>query len=159
MSKIISYEDLCSIERISGFKNDEISKIEILKEASENGCCDILLDNDSSNPPVVDIIYKIEGLKNAIGLYICVREWGIDVYSAINFGETISSNIQIWDFNNLEVSLNEVVAKSIEQMNICPKCNKEVPFDEQERYSFAGRCCKECLPKMKAKYEYNGWYN
>lgn len=28
---------------------------------------------------------------------------------------------------------------------------------ETFRYSFAGRCCEACLPKMRAQYEWPGW--
>jgi len=27
------------------------------------------------------------------------------------------------------------------------------------RYSFAGRCCKACLPEMRREHEYPGWTN
>lgn len=37
----------------------------------------------------------------------------------------------------------------------CNNCNKIV--DRIYHYSFAGRCCKECLPEMQKKHEYPGW--
>ena len=38
---------------------------------------------------------------------------------------------------------------------VCGNCGaQDVPTF---RYSFAGRCCKDCLPKMRAKYEKPGW--
>ena len=54
----------------------------------------------------------------------------------------------------------EGYTKSIrETINKCPICEKSVTYSEQNRFSFAGRCCKDCLPKMQKKYEKPGWYN
>ncbi|MCF8534075.1 MAG: hypothetical protein K9G48_13790 [Reyranella sp.] len=39
----------------------------------------------------------------------------------------------------------------------CNNCNAEDV--DTERYSFAGRCCAACLPKMRADHEKPGWTN
>lgn len=38
---------------------------------------------------------------------------------------------------------------------ICNLCKKEL--EKTQRYSFAGRCCEECLPQAKKQYEQPGW--
>ncbi len=38
---------------------------------------------------------------------------------------------------------------------ICSHCGKQ--DIDTFRFSFAGRCCKECLPEMRRKHEYPGW--
>lgn len=40
-------------------------------------------------------------------------------------------------------------------LTTCNSCGK--PGVETHRYSFAGRCCAECLPSMRKKHEYPGW--
>ena len=60
---------------------------------------------------------------------------------------------------SLQDSLQTVIGKALTELGICPVCGKNVPFSEQSQYSFAGRCCKDCLPAMKKKHEYPGWYN
>ena len=37
----------------------------------------------------------------------------------------------------------------------CDNCKQIV--DKTFRYSFAGRCCEQCLPKMREQYEKSGW--
>ena len=37
----------------------------------------------------------------------------------------------------------------------CNACGKSGV--ETTRYSFAGRCCEACLPRMQREHEYNGW--
>lgn len=44
-----------------------------------------------------------------------------------------------------------------ELLTFCPVCGKSGV--ETTRYSFAGRCCLECLPAMQKKHEFPGWTN
>ena len=39
----------------------------------------------------------------------------------------------------------------------CTHCNKSNV--DTFRFSFAGRCCKECLPELKKRFEKPGWCN
>jgi len=41
-------------------------------------------------------------------------------------------------------------------LNTCNVCGNT---GEMFSYSFAGRCCENCLPDMKKKHEYPGWTN
>ncbi len=40
-------------------------------------------------------------------------------------------------------------------MRHCNNCGKDDVATQ--RYSFAGRCCKDCLPEMRKEREYPGW--
>jgi len=62
-----------------------------------------------------------------------------------------------WGPDKLQVHLPvpydmEKIRKALRR---CDHCRAE-DVDTQ-RYSFAGRCCAACLPKMKAIYEKPGW--
>jgi len=69
------------------------------------------------------------------------------------------ASIHIWGPDGLaiippsEYSWDEIRAG----LRICANCGRE-DVDTQ-RYSFAGRCCEECLPKMRELHEKPGWYN
>lgn len=42
-------------------------------------------------------------------------------------------------------------------LRVCSNCkDKDVPT---ERFSFAGRCCAKCLPRMRELHEQPGWNN
>lgn len=157
MSRIISFEDACAIERV--WDNMDIKNDLIYREAGENGLADILLD-ESSGPVSINIIYRIEDMgENIVGLYICPRKRGIDVWEAIERNGSIYSGKNIINDLNGSCSLSDVVGKARTAMETCPVCGKVVPYKDQKRYSFAGRCCPECLPEMQKKYEQPGWYN
>ncbi len=40
-------------------------------------------------------------------------------------------------------------------IHVCYNCRKHV--EKTQRYSFAGRCCEECLPEMRKQHERPGW--
>ncbi len=98
---------------------------------------------------------------------LCVRisskKLGVDkrVYSARELKAELKIIAEkLTDFIGPEgSSLSDIVSKAKAAMDTCPVCGKSVPYKEQQRYSFAGRCCPECLPKMREKYEQPGWYN
>lgn len=158
MGRIISYEEACSLDdRV--WNNMEIAKLSIYKEASENGNC-ILYLSDSTIPNKVDIIYKMDDLgHNVIGLYITINPSEISVWEALENHGTIFASKSIINGISAEDSLSEIIHKAKAVLDICPVCKKEVQYKEQQGYSFAGRCCKDCLPIMKRKYEQPGWYN
>ena len=154
--KIISYEDACAIERV--WDDSDIKSMPIFKEASEKGNCKIMRD-DNTSPPSIEILVDIPDIGNdACGIFIMPHKDSTWVYVARDFNGTIRSWVNIGEFPT-DDSLDTVIGKAINKLNICPVCGKSVPFSEQHQYSFANRCCKDCLPAMKEKYEQPGWYN
>lgn len=157
MSRIISFEDACELPRV--WDDMDIKNDPIYREASENGLSDLLLD-DSSGPVGINILYRLDDMGDKVlGLYICPRKRGIDVWEALDYNGTIHSGKNIVNDIAEGSSLSDIVSKAKAVMNVCPVCGKSVPYKDQQRYSFAGRCCPECLPKMREKYEQPGWYN
>ena len=70
-----------------------------------------------------------------------------------------TSNISIWGPDGLAIPapLFYSMEALIKATRTCPICKKD-DVDTQ-RYSFAGRCCKDCLPEMQRIHEYPGWTN
>ena len=69
------------------------------------------------------------------------------------------AEITIWGTDQLQIlppqeyNFEDIVYS----INTCPICGAtEV---NTFRYSFAGRCCEKCLPDMKNKHEFPGWYD
>jgi hypothetical protein len=69
------------------------------------------------------------------------------------------AEISIWGPDGLSIKLSETYSMEsiVAGLLTCNECGKTGV--ETERYSFAGRCCKECLPAMQKKHEYSGWTN
>lgn len=92
------------------------------------------------------------------GLYIHIFDKEISVWIAVEDNGSIYDNLKIGDYS-LDTPFVELVNKCKHDVNICPKCGKDVGLANMHRYSFAGRCCEECLPKMREIHEQPGWYN
>lgn len=153
---IISYEQACEMRNLH---NLDIKSMPIFKEADENGLCE-LLASTSSFPNSIEILVKDDlDVKNAIGYVITVYKDSIDIWIAYEIDGNIHAGLSVCKNLNINTSLSECIAKAKVERNICPVCRKEVPYKDQHRFSFAGRCCQDCLPAMKAKYEQPGWYN
>lgn len=45
----------------------------------------------------------------------------------------------------------------VSNLRKCKTCGRE--DIETTRYSFAGRCCHDCLPELRRVHEYPGWTN
>lgn len=77
--------------------------------------------------------------------------------SADGRGKKYEAAVHLWGPDRLSIptprfyDFNELVRLT----RVCTKCKAEDV--ETERYSFAGRCCSACLPKMKAATEQPGW--
>lgn len=154
--RVISYDDARSLTRV--WDDLQISNMPIFKEASENGSCKIISNNNTS-PVSIEILIMDDTIdKNAVGFLVCFHKNEIDVYIAKEISGEIIDGEHVCELN-LDASLASVIAKAQSEINKCPICGKSVTYSEQSRYSFAGRCCKDCLPKMKEKYEKPGWYN
>ena len=133
-------------------------ELPIYQEAYEDSRCTVMLNNNGT--PTLDILYRVEDMGGKyIGLWICFIGKAIYVYGAFEDSFGIRGGENIIDDLDTESHLADVVGKALSAMDICPVCGKSVPFKEQEGFSFAGRCCKDCLPKMKAIHEKPGWYN
>ena len=156
MSKIISYEDACQLER--NFHDFDIKNMPIFKEADESGLCEILIDNGTV-PLSLDIFIKDDSLgKNALGFIISFHTNDLEIWVANEYSGELRTGVNVCTLK-LDSSLNFCINKAKEEINKCPECGKIVPYKEQSGFSFAGRCCKDCLPAMKEKHEYPGWYN
>lgn len=70
-----------------------------------------------------------------------------------------NTEIHMWAPDRLAVAVppfydfEEIVRRT----RTCASCKAENV--DTQRYSFAGRCCAECLPKMRAATEGPGWCN
>lgn len=65
--------------------------------------------------------------------------------------------VTIWAPDKLQILVPKVYDWNIIQqgMRRCNLCHKENV--DTFRYSFAGRCCKSCLPQAQQKHEFPGW--
>ena len=59
----------------------------------------------------------------------------------------------------IDIGFSNLVSKCKNDVDVCPKCGKRVGLANMKQYSFAGRCCPDCLPGMQEKHEQPGWYN
>lgn len=77
--------------------------------------------------------------------------------SAVGHVKKYEAVIHLWGPDRLAVEtpefydFNELKRRT----RICASCEAEDV--DTERYSFAGRCCSACLPKMRAIAEQPGW--
>ena len=67
------------------------------------------------------------------------------------------ATIAIWGPDGLNIDVPTVysfkeITKGLRHCNLCGKNDVNT-----ERFSFAGRCCAECLPEARKKHEYPGW--
>jgi hypothetical protein len=77
--------------------------------------------------------------------------------SAEGRGKKFEAAVHMWGPDDLAVDPPEFYdfAEIKRRTRICSACKAEDV--ETQRYSFAGRCCEACLPKMRAATEYPGW--
>jgi hypothetical protein len=67
------------------------------------------------------------------------------------------AQVSLWGPDGMGILVPEQYDWSAIQdaIHLCGNCKKRV--EKTHRYSFAGRCCEECLPEMRKKHEYPGW--
>lgn len=67
------------------------------------------------------------------------------------------ANISIWGPDGLGIPspYSYDFDKISKSLTTCPVCKAENV--ETQRFSFAGRCCADCRPKMAAKHEQGNW--
>jgi hypothetical protein len=93
--------------------------------------------------------------KDGFHMSILARTNDLKLYP--NVKRLYDIDISIWGPDGLAINPPlhydmEAIRKGV---RICSHCGKTDV--DTVRYSFAGRCCKECLPAMRAKYEQSGW--
>jgi hypothetical protein len=68
------------------------------------------------------------------------------------------AQVSIWGPDRLAIKTPTIYdMKLIEQgLKTCNKCGA---IGDMFQYSFAGRCCENCLPEMRKLHEYPGWTN
>jgi hypothetical protein len=67
------------------------------------------------------------------------------------------AQVTIWGPDGLQINPSKVydwqaIQAAVKTCNSCGRVGVET-----KRYSFAGRCCDDCLPAMQKKHEYAGW--
>lgn len=74
-------------------------------------------------------------------------------------GRKFNACVSIWGPDGLAVAVPEFYdfAELSRRTRICAYCKREDVATE--RVGFAGRCCAECLPKMRTAIEQPGWNN
>ena len=72
-------------------------------------------------------------------------------------GKKYEASVHIWAHDRLAVEVPEFYdfAELQRRTRVCSNCKAEDV--ETQRFSFAGRCCEACLPKMRAATEQPGW--
>lgn len=148
----ITFEEACEVPN---FTKVDVANSKLFKDAFENNKCEVMAD-DTSRPIGLCIIYKKQDLSDdVLGYGIYVFRDDISVYI---MKTDYNSSLHVVDVDK-NADLATVVSEADAVVNVCPICKENVPYKEQKRFSFAGRCCVKCLPKMKEKFEQPGWYN
>jgi hypothetical protein len=106
--------------------------------------------------------YNHESVESASHLYkdgfvisILTRTNDLRLYPNVN--NLYEVEISIWGPDGLAIEPPREydMKKIIDGMRFCKYCGKTDV--DTFRYSFAGRCCKECLPALREEYEQPGW--
>lgn len=138
----------CQFEDIDQSK---ITDTKFYEDALESGRCLFGLDGN--------IIYQDGSLGDKYKGFYISTDPDIHVWLAREYEEgQYTDSLSVGSFPPL-TGFMEVIDECRRLVNYCPVCGKHVPLSEQEQYSFAGRCCAECLPEMQKQYEQPGWYN
>lgn len=141
-------------------------EVPFIKEASTDDRCRFTLDRDGLDIIVLEPNTRNE---NIIGFFIA--GWFINSSDPKTFhvweaskdkedeeGVYIRDAMAIGQYSS-DISLNDLIAELNKDYDICPNCHKVVGRKNMKWYSFAGRCCPDCLPALKKEYEQPGWYN
>lgn len=87
---------------------------------------------------------------------IHVGQFKLLAYTNKYANDKTSSFLNLWGPDRLVVEPHlPYVRPSKEDLRICPVCG-QAQVDTYQ-YSFAGRCCKDCLPEMRRMNEPEGW--
>lgn len=93
--------------------------------------------------------------KDGFVMSILTRTYDLNKYPKVK--NLYEIDISIWGSDSLQIEPPKEydMRKIIDGMRICSHCGKTGV--DTFRYSFAGRCCKDCLPALREKYEQTGW--
>ena len=93
--------------------------------------------------------------------HLTKEDFAMHVVSRRNVGKwKFQAELNIWGPDGLAVGLLSPIYNWEEIKGGLRRCNECGKQDvETQRYSFAGRCCEECRPKLAAQYEKPGWTN
>ena len=142
-------------ERINQSQNSNYKRF--IKDAIDSPSCSFYLQGN--NIVIVKEISKMQSLnENCIGLYMSIRETEnlCLIWSATDDSYGLRDGIAIGGCY-LDESFSQVVVDSIKEAARCNECKEIVGYENIHRVGFAGKCCTNCLPKAKEKYEYAGW--
>lgn len=120
------------------------------------------------------VMYISRGDKPRMHLFISDERLGGDMAGYLI--EIEKKSLQIWlakTYGNGEIDTEgpfvcairrnagpeEVLEKIDKEINICPICDKPVPYKDQILSSTHIRCCKDCLPEIKRQYELTRFYH
>ncbi len=93
--------------------------------------------------------------KDGFVMSILTRTHDLNKYP--NVKNLYEVKISIWGPDDLAIEPPQEydMEKIVEGMRFCKHCGKTDV--DTFKYSFAGRCCKNCLPALREKYEQPGW--
>ena len=93
--------------------------------------------------------------KDGFSMLILTRTHDLKLYP--NIKNLYEAKVSIWGSDGLAIEppLEYDMQKIIDGTRFCKHCGKTNV--DTFRYSFAGRCCKDCLPAMREKHERPGW--
>jgi len=138
-----------------------------IREARDDERCGFVFDGHGFG--TVHLIIKAEpwnvnektGSSN-IGFYVITYDHGatIHVWDAYQDEYGIRDGSKVGDYSVDDIkSLDDFIRTLENDADTCPVCGKKVGRENMKRFCYAGRCCEDCLPAMKNKYETAGWYN
>lgn len=88
-------------------------------------------------------------------IVINVGKFKLLAYANYHGTKVTTCFINLWGPDELIVEpISPYRRPNKDDLRICAHCGQ---LGETYRYSFAGRCCKECLPEMRAQFEQEGW--
>lgn len=148
--------------------NESLERNPFLEEAKKDERCSFIITNGGTDKDLHIIVKTDRPWSDYIGFYIGLMypDNTFSVWCAwkrYNRNRTeyeIADGMGVREYEYKEGMTLDWLIKDLEdRIDTCPECGKKVGRENMEHYFFAGRCCGECLPKMKEKYETKGWYN
>ena len=169
--KLWSYSELRDFVILDNphYADDILSNLDLIpfiEEAKNDDRCGFIYDNSGSGR--AHLIIKSEPWNvtergSCIGflldMYNTSKE-SIYVWNAYKGERNIRDGRSVGQFpTEVYKKLDDFIVAVEDKVDVCPVCHKRVGRENMQAFSFAGRCCEECLPEMKKKYEPKGWYN
>jgi len=139
---------MSAIENEFGFTNDH-EKVVAARAFMDAAASDGWSIKPTYSEPV-ECAASLE--RDGFSMLIIARENGGEKFK-------YQAQVNIWGPDRLAIAAPKEYswAKILGALSHCNVCDKDGV--EIHRYSFAGRCCADCLPAMRAKHERPGWCN